>query len=940
MVRRMAEEIRVYGAREHNLKDINLALPRNKLIVFCGVSGSGKSSLAIDTIYAEGRRRYIEALSVDVRRLLQDAGRPDVDHIEGLSPAIAIDQKSGGRSPRSTVGTITDIYDYLRVLFAKVGQPFCYQCGAPISATSSQQIVDELLELPENTLVHVLAPVENNGTENIEQALHSLRRRGYARARVGGRIYDLAEGLPRGEAADIAAVVDRLIIKPGVESRLAESVEIALKEGDQTVIVCGDGDEEQFFSTRFACPRCKITYPELTPSLFSFNTPVGMCPECEGLGTVSQIDPDLLVAAPERSILDGALRIVGDVNTRHTQHKFEGLAEHYGFDLSTPWRKLPEEIREVILYGSGGEEISFRYRAKSGREFQYTKEYQGIVPLAERQRNESSQRTETFYEQFFTPQPCPACGGSRLRPEARSVRVGGKTIFDITSSTVAEAIEFFEQLSFSGSEQLIAEELVEEITARLHFMQQVGVGYLTLDRSAPTLAGGEAERIRLATQIGSGLAGVMYILDEPSIGLHPRDQERLIDVLRGLRDLGNTVIIVEHDPQTIQSADYVVEFGPGAGTAGGNIVHTGTVGSLKADADSLTGQYLTGQREVPVPKNRRKPDGRSLQIRGASEHNLKKIDVEIPLGLLVCVTGVSGSGKSTLINDTVYPLLARKLQGAKRSPGRYQAAEGVELLEKVINIDQSPIGRTPRSTAATYVRVFGPIRELFAQTQAARMRGYSASRFSFNVTGGRCEVCSGDGTRRVEMHLLPDIYVPCEVCGGTRYNRETLQIRYKGKNIADVLEMTVAEAREHFRNIPKIRRILTTLCEVGLDYICLGQPAPTLSGGEAQRVKLARELARVSHGDTIYLLDEPTTGLHFADVEELLAVLHSLTEAGNTVVVIEHNLDVIKAADYIIDLGPEGGQEGGEVVVMGTPEQVAACDASYTGRFLRQVLND
>jgi len=939
MVKRMPEEIRVYGAREHNLRDVNLILPRNQLIVFCGVSGSGKSSLAFDTIYAEGRRRYIDALSANVRRLLQDAGRPNVDHIEGLSPAIAIDQKSGGRSPRSTVGTITDIYDYLRVLFAKVGQPFCYQCGQPISATSSQQIVDELLELPGGTLIHVLAPVENDGNENIQQALGSLRRRGYARAQVGGQIYDLAEDLPQGKAENVAAVVDRLVIEPGVESRLAESVETSLAEGNQTVIVSTDGGEEQLFSTRFACPRCKITYPELTPSLFSFNTPVGMCPECEGLGTVSQIDPDLIVAAPERSILDGALRIMGNINTRHTRHKFEGLADHYGFDLNTPWQELPEEVRQVILYGSDGEEITFRYRAKSGREFEYTKEYQGVVPLAERQRGNSSQRTETFYDQFFALQPCPACGGSRLCPEARSVRVGGKTIFDITSSTVKDAISFFEQLSFSGSEQIIAEELVKEISARLRFMEQVGVGYLTLDRAAPTLAGGEAERIRLATQIGSGLAGVMYILDEPSIGLHPRDQKQLIDVLQGLRDLGNTVIVVEHDPQTIESADYVVEFGPGAGVAGGSIVHTGTVDSLKANGDSITGQYLTGQRAVPIPEHRREPDGHSLHIRGASEHNLKNIDVEIPIGLLVCVTGVSGSGKSTLINDTLYPLLARKLQGAKRSSGRYRAVEGAELLEKVINIDQSPIGRTPRSNPATYVRAFGPIRELFAQTPAARMRGYSASRFSFNVTGGRCEACSGEGTRRVEMHLLPDVYVPCEVCGGTRYNRETLQVRYKGKNIADVLEMTVAEAREHFRNVPKLKRILTTLCEVGLDYICLGQPAPTLSGGEAQRVKLARELARVSGGDTIYLLDEPTTGLHFVDIEKLLTVLHSLTDAGNTVVVIEHNLDIIKAADYIIDLGPEGGEEGGEVVATGTPEQIAACDNSYTGQFLRQVLH-
>jgi len=935
----MSEEIRVYGAREHNLKDVNVTLPRNKLIVFCGVSGSGKSSLAFDTIYAEGRRRYIQALSPDGRRLLQDSGRPNVDYIEGLSPAIAIDQRSAGRNPRSTVGTMTDIYDYLRVLFAKVGQPFCYQCGQPISAIDGQQIVDELLQLPANTLVHVLAPVDNDGTKSIEEVFQSLRQRGYARARVNGQIYDLAEDLPQGEAADIAAVVDRLVIEPGVESRLAESVETALAEGNQTVIVCTDGGEERLFSTRFACPRCKITYPELTPSLFSFNTPVGMCPECEGLGTVRQLDPELLVAAPERSILDGALRIIGDVNTQHTRHKFEGLAAHYGFDLNTPWQELPEEIKQVILYGSDGEQITFRYRTKSGREFEYTKEYPGLVPLAERQRGGSSRRTEAFYDQFFASRPCPACGGSRLRPEARSVRVGGKTIFDITSSTVEEASRFFEQLSFSGAQQIIAGEIVNEITARLHFMEQVGLGYLTLDRAAPTLAGGEAERIRLAAQIGSRLSGVMYILDEPSIGLHPRDQKRLIEILQGLRDLGNTVIVVEHDPQTIESADYVVEFGPGAGVAGGRVVHSGTVESLKADANSLTGQYLTGRREIPVPAHRRKPQGRSLRIRGASEHNLKKIDVEIPLGLLVCVTGVSGSGKSTLVNDTLYPLLARQLQGAKRSAGRYGTIEGVDLLKKVVNIDQSPIGRTTRSNPATYVGVFGLIRELFAQTQAARMRGYSASRFSFNVAGGRCEACSGYGTQRAEMYLLPDVYVPCEVCGGKRYNRETLQIRYKGKNIADVLEMTVAEACEHFRNVPAIKRILTTLCAVGLDYICLGQPAPTLSGGEAQRVKLARELARVSSGDSIYLLDEPTTGLHFADIEKLLAVLRRLTDAGNTVVVIEHNLDIIKSADYVIDIGPEGGERGGEVVATGTPEQIAACEHSYTGQFLRQVLH-
>ncbi len=936
-----AGKIRIYGAREHNLKDVSLELPRNKLVVFCGVSGSGKSSLAFDTIYAEGRRRYMEALSVNARRMLEEVTRPQVDHIDGLSPAIAIDQRSASRSPRSTVGTITDIYDYLRVLFAKIGQPFCHKCGEPISATIRQHIVDALLELPEGTLVQLLAPIQANGNESAQQELRHLRQRGYARARVNGEVYDLAEAPPVSgdEPADIEVVVDRLVIGPGIGSRLAESVETALSEGEEKLIAWVDGGEERVFSTRFACPRCNIIYPELTPGLFSFNRPAGMCPECEGLGMVTQLDIGLLVAAPERSILDGALKIIGNISTQHTQHIFEGLAAHYSFDLRMPWQELSEDVRQVILFGSGGEEISFTYTTGSGRKFEYKKQYEGLVPMAQRHQEHSSRRTQTFYGQFFVPLPCPACGGGRLCPEARSVRVGGKTIPAVVSSTVEDALEFFEQLSFSGSDKLIADELIREILARLRFMKQVGVGYLTLDRAAPTLSGGEAQRIRLATQIGSGLSGVMYILDEPSIGLHARDQKRLLDVLFELRDLGNTVIVVEHDPATILSADYVAEFGPGAGTEGGEIVYAGSVAKLKKEGNSLTGQYLAGVREVPVPEHRRALGDRALKIRGARQHNLKSIDVMIPLGLIVCVTGVSGSGKSTLINDTLYPALRRKLHRAKHRPGQHDGIEGTGELANVVNIDQSPIGRTPRSNPATYVRVFGLIRELYAQTRQARMRGYSAGRFSFNVAGGRCEACGGDGTRRVEMHFLADVYVPCEVCGGARYNRETLEIRYKGKNIAEVLEMTTAEAREHFGNVPKIERILGTLCDVGLDYIKLGQPAPTLSGGEAQRVKLARELARVGSGDTIYLLDEPTTGLHFADIEKLLEVLQSLVDAGNTVVIIEHNLDVIKTADYVIDLGPEGGAEGGQIVVAGTPEEVMACESSYTGKFLQNVLS-
>ncbi len=936
-----AGKIRIYGAREHNLKDISLELPRNKLVVFCGVSGSGKSSLAFDTIYAEGRRRYIEALSVNARRLLQEVTRPQVDHIEGLSPAIAIDHRSASRSPRSTVGTITEVYDYLRILFAKVGEPFCYQCGQPISASSRQQIVDELLDLAEGTLVELLAPITSDNEEDAREVWHRLRLRGYARARVNGEVYDLAEDLPVAgdQCGDIAVVVDRLVIGRDVRSRLAESVETALSEGDQMLIACVDGGEDRLFSTRFACARCNITYPELTPGLFSFNRPAGMCPECEGLGVVTQIDPTLLVAAPEHSILDGALRIIGDVNTQHTQHIFEGLAAHYGFDLHTPWRQLPEDVKQVILYGSQGEEIDFSYTTKSGREFEYRKEYEGLVPTAQRNRDQASLRTQTFYQQFFASLPCPACEGGRLCRHARCVRVGGKTIPEVVSCTIEDALDFFKHLSFTGSDKLIADELIQEIEARLQFMTQVGVGYLTLDRAAPTLAGGEAQRIRLATQIGSGLAGVMYILDEPSIGLHARDHKRLLEVLFELRDIGNTVIVVEHDPQTIISADWVAEFGPGAGTEGGEIVHIGSLESLLQNEQSLTGQYMTGARSVPVPACRRRSENRKLRIRGAREHNLNNIDVDIPLGLLVCVTGVSGSGKSTLINDILYPSLRRKLHRAKQSPGEHDGIEGTEQLTKVVNIDQMPIGRTPRSNPATYVQVFGPIRELFAQTPQARVRGYSSGRFSFNVAGGRCEACGGDGTRRVEMHFLADVYVLCEVCAGTRYNRETLQIRYKGKNIAEVLAMTAAEAQEHFQNIPRIKHILSTLCDVGLDYIRLGQAAPTLSGGEAQRVKLARELARVGAGDTIYLLDEPTTGLHFADIEKLLEVLQSLVDAGNTVLIIEHNLDVIKTADYIIDLGPEGGAAGGQVVAAGTPEEIAGCDESHTGRCLRAVLS-
>lgn len=946
------DRIRIYGARQHNLKNLNLELPRQRLIVFCGVSGSGKSSLAFDTIYAEGQRRYVESLSVDARQFLGKITRPEVDHIDGLSPAIAIDQKSATSNPRSTVGTLTDIYDYLRVLFAKVGQPYCYNCGQPITAHTPQQVVDKLLGWPQ-VPVHLLAPVDCSRANGYQDIFKRVRQRGFARVRVDGQVHDLAEHIEVDEAVShsIELVIDRLVIEDTVRSRLTESVEAALAEGSGVMIVQQEDGVEQTFSSRFACPRCDIVYPELAPQIFSFNSPAGMCPECQGLGTVTAMDPELLVTDPNKSILNGALEIIGDITTRHVRHVLAGLAEHYEFDLHRPWKQLPVEVQQVILFGSNGEQITFCYVTESGREFIYTKEYEGLV-AAWRRRHESpasagpggpaEQNSARGYEQradrFFAPQPCPACQGDRLRAESRSVKVGNRSIAEISAMNVEQAGQFFAQLSFEGSNEVIAQELVDGIRSRLHFMEEVGLGYLTLDRPAPTLAGGEAQRIRLASQIGAGLAGVLYILDEPSIGLHPRDQNRLLQILFRLRDLGNTVLVVEHDPATIRSADYVVEFGPGAGIAGGQIIHTGSVESLQNNPDSLTGQYLSGVRQVPRPDRRREPSGRCLKLWGAQQHNLKNIDVTFPLGLLICVTGVSGSGKSTLVEDIVYRALRRRLHSSSQPPGAHQRLEGIERVDKVVSIDQSPIGRTPRSNPATYVRVLGPIRELYAHIPQARVRGYKVGRFSFNVEGGRCEVCKGQGVRRVEMHFLPDVYVQCDECGGTRYNRETLEIRYKGKNIADILELTAAEALQHFQNVPPITRILDTLCDVGLDYIKLGQPATTLSGGEAQRVKLARELAKVGTGDTVYLLDEPTTGLHFADIEKLLEVLQRLVEAGNTVIIIEHNLDVIKAADYIIDLGPEGGEHGGQIIATGTPEQVANCSASYTGQYLKQVL--
>lgn len=932
------DTLRIYNAREHNLKGISLELPRNALIVFCGVSGSGKSSMAFDTIYAEGQRRYVESLSTHARQVLGMMSRPQVDHIDGLSPAIAVDQKSAGANPRSTVATITEIHDYLRVLYSRLGKPHCYRCGVEIAAHTPRQIVDAALALPEGTRILVLAPVVSG--EKPREILRAARRAGFARARLDGEVVELAEGFDlRGNNHRIELVVDRLVVEPKMRSRLADSVEAALAEGDDRVIIHVVDGEDMQFSTRFACPACGILYPELTPAMFSFNNPQGMCPECGGLGMREELDPDLFVADPERSLLDGALEVYGEVKNAHTEHILRGLADHYGFDINTPWKDLPQHVREVILHGSGEEKIRFSYVTRAGREYSYTRPFDGLAAGGERKkRGKRTGARAEYFARFYALAPCPACEGSRLRPESRAVRIGGLTIADATALSVDAALDFFEQLDLGATGGVVAAELLREVRARLAFMRQVGVGYLTLDRAAPTLSGGEAQRIRLATQIGSGLAGVLYVLDEPSIGLHLRDHDRLLKTLLDLRDLGNTVIVVEHDPMTIESADFVVEFGPGAGVHGGEVIYAGDVAGLKSDRRSLTGRYLTGELAAPTPPRRRPGTGHKLELHGVTAHNLKNITVAFPLGCLTCVTGVSGSGKSTLVHDVLYPALRRRLHNSADRPGAHKGLGGVAHVDRVINIDQSPIGRTPRSNPATYSGAFSHIRDLFAAMPEAKTRGYRPGRFSFNVRGGRCEACEGDGVVKIEMQFLSDVYVPCDQCQGTRYDRETLQVRYKGMNIAETLALTVAEALEHFHNVPPLERILRTLKDVGLDYITLGQPAPTLSGGEAQRLKLARELSKIGAGSTLYILDEPTTGLHPADIEKLMEVLNRLVDAGNSVIVIEHNLDVIRMADWVIDLGPEGGDEGGEIVAIGTPEQIARHPRSHTGHFLGQAL--
>jgi excinuclease ABC subunit A len=933
--------IRVRGARTHNLKNINLDLPRNRLIVITGLSGSGKSSLAFDTLYAEGQRRYVESLSAYARQFLQLMEKPDVDLIEGLSPAISIEQKATSHNPRSTVGTVTEIHDYLRLLYARVGEPHCPDHGLVLSAQSVSQMVDHVLQLPEDTRLMILAPlvVERKG-ENLE-LFEDLRAQGFVRVRVDGKAYDIdsVPKLSKTKKHTVEIVIDRVKVRADVKQRLAESFETALRHADgRALAVEMDGGHEHLFSARFACPICSYSLPELEPRLFSFNNPMGACPRCDGLGQITFFDAKRVVTFPHMSLAAGAVRGWDKRNQFYFQ-MIGSLAQHYGFDIDTPFEQLPENVRDLILNGTGREKVRFLYVGERGNKYQREHPFEGILPNLERRYRETdSAAVREELAKYLASQPCPECKGTRLRREARNVFVAGKAIFEVSGLPLKPALQFFHEMALTGAKLAIAEKIVHEIANRLQFLVNVGLDYLALDRSADTLSGGEAQRIRLASQIGSGLTGVMYVLDEPSIGLHQRDNDRLLETLKELRDLGNSVIVVEHDADAIQSADYVVDMGPGAGVHGGRIVAEGTPAQIAASPESLTGQYLSGRRHIAMPQLRHKPQAkRMLRLLGARGNNLKNVNLELPVGLFVCITGVSGSGKSTLVNDTLYHAVALHLYGSTAEPAPHDEIQGLDFFDKVVNVDQSPIGRTPRSNPATYTGLFTPIRDLFAGVPFARERGYGAGRFSFNVKGGRCEACQGDGVIKVEMHFLPDIYVACDVCHGKRYNRETLEIQYKGRNIHEVLEMTVEQAHEFFSAVPVIARKLDTLLDVGLGYIRLGQSATTLSGGEAQRVKLALELSKRDTGRTLYILDEPTTGLHFHDIELLLTVLHRLRDHGNTVVVIEHNLDVIKTADWIIDLGPEGGDGGGSIIVQGTPETVAGSASSYTGSYLRRI---
>jgi excinuclease ABC subunit A len=936
-----SEELVIHGAREHNLKDITVRLPRNKLICITGLSGSGKSSLAFDTIYAEGQRRYVESLSAYARQFLQMMEKPDVDSIEGLSPAISIDQKTTSRNPRSTVGTVTEIYDYLRLLYARVGRPHCPICGKPISGQSQESIVDQILQLPEGTKFTVNAPVVRDRKGEYKDVFMELRGEGFTRVKVDGeqRLLEEEITLDKKFKHTIEVVVDRLTMKPDLRTRLAQSVETAAQLADGLVGIDLVGEERSLlFSEKFACPDHGVSLPELQPRIFSFNSPHGACPRCTGLGAQQEIDPDLLVPDPTLSIAEGALVPWSVGNSGFYESVIQAIADRYEIPLDEPWENLSEDEQNLFLYGTDGERVYVSYRNRMGRRRSYMLAFEGIIPSLERRYRETDSSTQRErIEEYMSFRPCPVCKGARLKPEVLAVTVGGKNIHEFTQMSVTRALEFLDELDLTETEQLIGERIVKEIRERLTFLDNVGVGYLQLDRASATLSGGEAQRLRLATQIGSQLVGVLYILDEPSIGLHQRDNDKLIGTLERLRDLGNTVLVVEHDEQMMRSADWLVDMGPGAGEHGGHVIAEGPATKVERNKSSVTGQFLSRRREIPVP-GRRGEDLGSFWVRGASQHNLKDIDVEFPVGKFVVVTGVSGSGKSTLVNEIVHKALANKLHRTRTKPGEHQSVEGIEVFDKVIDIDQSPIGRTPRSNPATYTKLFDHIRELYSMTPEAKVRGYKPGRFSFNVRGGRCETCKGDGQIKIEMHFLPDVYVPCETCKGARYNRETLEVRFKGKSIADVLEMSVEEALKFFAKIPKLRRRLQTLHDVGLDYVKLGQPATTLSGGEAQRVKLSSELSKIATGKTLYILDEPTTGLHFADIEKLLDVLQRLVDAGNTVLVIEHNLDVIKQADWIVDLGPEGGEAGGEIVVTGTPEQVAEVDESFTGQFLRHVL--
>lgn len=937
--------IKIQGARVHNLKNIDIELPRDQFIVMTGLSGSGKSSLAFDTIYAEGQRRYMESLSSYARQFLGQMDKPDVDYIEGLSPAVSIDQKTTSRNPRSTVGTVTEIYDYLRLLFARIGTPHCPKCGKPISQQTVEQMVDQIMTYPERTKIQVMSPIARGKKGEYQKTFEDLKKSGYVRVRVDGEMRELEEEikLEKNKKHTIEVVIDRIILKKGVESRLADSLETALKLSDGLVLVDVMEHEELMLSSNFACIDCGISIGEINPRMFSFNNPYGACPACDGLGSKMEIDPALVIPDDVLSVRGGAIApwSKGGISTYYAQ-LLEAIADKKGIDLTTPWKDLTEEHRKILLYGAGEERVTFRYVNLFNEEKSHTSFYEGVIPnLTRRYRETNSDYAREEIENYMTEHACVVCKGKRLKPEVLAVKINGYNIAQVTDMTILEAADFFANLQLTERQMLIGHQILKEINARLHFLVNVGLDYLTLSRAAGTLSGGEAQRIRLATQIGSGLVGVLYVLDEPSIGLHQRDNARLIESLEHLRDLGNTLIVVEHDEDTMYAADYIVDIGPGAGSEGGQVIAAGTLEEIKANPNSITGLYLSGKRQIPIPPVRRKPtDDKWLVIEGAAENNLKKIDVKIPLGVFTCVTGVSGSGKSSLINEILYKALTRSLyKNARMQPGKHKAIHGLEHIDKVINIDQSPIGRTPRSNPATYTGVFDAIRELFAQTQDAKMRGYKAGRFSFNIKGGRCEACSGDGIIKIEMHFLSDVYVPCEVCKGKRYNRETLEVQYKGKNIADVLDMTVNQAVEFFEAIPKIHRKLKTLQDVGLGYVKLGQPATTLSGGEAQRVKLATELSRKSTGKTLYILDEPTTGLHIADIHKLLEVLNRLVADGDSVLVIEHNMDVIKSADYIIDLGPEGGKGGGRIVAVGTPEEVCNVKQSYTGQFLKKFMD-